>query len=238
MGGIVGEMRVGGMSLHAMHSQPPRHAAAPADLDHVAQRLRAGRLADETGVDRLTAILEPTEHLARAIDGLAFLVPGDQQADRSGEVSPTLIPALIEEALRRRDEGGDCSLHVDCAAAAQRAITKAGREGIEGPGFGTPGGHDIGMAGETQIGAAIAAARVEVMDIAKDQTVTVEPQLLQCGGNEVERTFILRGDARPADQRGGEFRRVESRLAHSRSSSLIEVRARVPSSTFLTMTAP
>ena len=93
------------------------------------------------------------------------------------------------------------------------------------------------MAGETQIGAASAAARVEVMDIAKDQRVTVEPQLLQCGGDKAERVLVLRGDARPANQRGGKRRRVDRCLAHSRSSSLIEVRARVPASTFLTMTA-
>ena len=93
------------------------------------------------------------------------------------------------------------------------------------------------MAGETQIGAAVAAAGVEVVDIAKDQAVTIEPQLLQCGRNEVDRAFVLRGDARASDQRCSERRGVESRLAHSRNSSLIEVRARVPSSTFLTMTA-
>ena len=48
---IVGEMRVGGMALHAVHREPAGHAAAPADLDHVAERLRAGRLADEAGVE-------------------------------------------------------------------------------------------------------------------------------------------------------------------------------------------
>ena len=195
--------------------------------------MRTGWLADETGVDRLPTLLEPIEHLARAIDGIAFLVPGDQQADRSGEVQPR----LTEKALRRRDEGGNCSLHVDGAASAQRAIPQAGRERIEGPGFDSSGRHHIGMAGETQIGAAIAHAGIEVMDIAKDQVVTVEPQLLQCRCDEVERALVLRGDAPATDKRRGEFRRVESRLAHSRSSSLIEVRARVPSSTFLTITA-
>src|SRR5260370_38399665 len=93
------------------------------------------------------------------------------------------------------------------------------------------------MASETQIGAPIAAAGVKIIDIAKDQAVTVEPQPLQCSGDEVERALVLRGDARAADQRRGEFRRVERCLAHSRSSSLIEVRARVPSSTFLTIPA-
>ena len=37
MGGIVREMGVGRVTLHAVHSQAAGHAAAPADLDHVAE---------------------------------------------------------------------------------------------------------------------------------------------------------------------------------------------------------
>ena len=53
---IVGEMRIGGMALHAMHGQPTGQAAAPADLDHVAEHGGAGRLADEAGVEGLIAL--------------------------------------------------------------------------------------------------------------------------------------------------------------------------------------
>src|SRR3954453_3522447 len=98
------------------------------------------------------------------------------------------------------------------------------------------------MAGETEIRAAVAQAGGEVGDplgpvLAEHQSMTGEAQLLQCAGDDVERAFVLRGDARAADQRGGERHRVERKLAHSRKRSLIEVRARVLSSTFLTMTA-
>ena len=34
---IVGEMRIGDMALHALDDEPAGHAAAPADLDHVAE---------------------------------------------------------------------------------------------------------------------------------------------------------------------------------------------------------
>ena len=57
MRGIVGEMRIGDMALHALDREPAGHAAAPADLDHVAERAGAGRLADDAGVERLAARL-------------------------------------------------------------------------------------------------------------------------------------------------------------------------------------
>ena len=60
--GVVGEVRVGGMALHALDREPPGQAAAPADLDHVAEVGR-GRLADNAGVERLAARGEPFEHL-------------------------------------------------------------------------------------------------------------------------------------------------------------------------------
>ncbi len=144
--------------------------------------------------------------------------------------------------MHRRDEGGDRSLHVDGTTAAQRAVTNRRGERIEGPGFGCAGRHHISMAGKTEIGAAVAAPGVEIVNwlitaTAKDQPMADEAKPLQCRGDDVERAFVLRGDAGPADQRGGQRRRIESGLAHSRNSSLIEVLARVPSSTFLTMTA-
>ena len=49
---IVGELRIGGVALHAVHDELAGEAAAPADLDHVAQALRIGRLADQTGIER------------------------------------------------------------------------------------------------------------------------------------------------------------------------------------------
>ena len=73
--------------------------------------------------------------------------------------------------------------------------------------------------------------------LAEHQSAAGKAELLQCLGDDVERTLVFRGDARPADQLGGKGGRVEGGVPHSRSRSLIAVLARVCSSTVLTMTA-
>jgi len=147
----------------------------------------------------------------------------------------------VEVTLRRCEKGGDRALHVDGPPAAQLAVAHSARKGVERPGLACAWRDHIGVAGKTEIGPAGAAARIEIVDrlaatLGEDQPVAGKAQLFQCHSDDVERTFIFRGDARPADQLGGKRRRVDSGIAHSRNSSLIEVLARVPSSTVLTMT--
>ena len=148
---VVGEMRIGGMALHAVTVSEPVHAAAPADLDHVAERLGAGRLADDAGIEPLAARRQPVEQLARAVDRDRLLVAGDEQADRAAEVrrrareerartaatkaaiAPFMsaAPRPIEHAVarsRRRTDRRD-----QAARVARR--------------------HDVGMAGEAEIAA-------------------------------------------------------------------------------------
>ena len=84
---IVEPLGIGDMALHAAHHQVDRHAAAPADLHHVAEALGAGRLADHAGIDRLAALGQALQHLDRAVDRGPFLVAGDQEADRAAEVA-------------------------------------------------------------------------------------------------------------------------------------------------------
>ena len=52
---VVGEVRVGDMTLHTGDGDAAGHAAAPADLDHVAELGGRGRLADEAGVEGFAA---------------------------------------------------------------------------------------------------------------------------------------------------------------------------------------
>src|SRR5215469_4129492 len=99
MGGIIGKLWVGGMTLHPMHRQPARQAAATADLDHVTEGGRAGRLADEACVEDLAARDEPVEHLPSAVDRRPLLVASDQQADRTVKRGS----ALVQVTLGRRD---------------------------------------------------------------------------------------------------------------------------------------
>ena len=68
VGGVVGELRIGGVALHPMHGEPAGQAAAPADLDHVAERGGRSRLADDAGVERLAARRQPFQHLLGAVD--------------------------------------------------------------------------------------------------------------------------------------------------------------------------
>ena len=95
---IVEPLGIGDMALDAAHHHVDGHAAAPADLHHVAEALGAGRLADHAGVDRLAALGQALQHLDRAVDRGPLLVAGDQQADRAAEVAA----APRQEARRRR----------------------------------------------------------------------------------------------------------------------------------------
>ena len=80
---VVGEVWVGDMALLARYDQLNVDAAAAADLDLVADRLDAGRLADERRVEPLAASGEPAEHLGGAVDRGTFLIAGEQQGDRA-----------------------------------------------------------------------------------------------------------------------------------------------------------
>ena len=75
--------------------------------------------------------------------------------------------------------------------------------------------------------------------IREAQRVASEAQGPQHGGQRLQRALVGRRDARPADQRLGERDGIDGEgvRGQSRSSSLIEVLARVFSSTRLTMTA-
>ena len=79
-----------------VHGEEAVEAAAPADLDHVAELLGAGRLADDAGIEPLALGREPVEQLARAVDRVGFLVAGDEEADRAAEI----LAARGEEARR------------------------------------------------------------------------------------------------------------------------------------------
>ena len=78
---VGGAMRIGDMSLAPAHHQFTVQAAAPADLDGVAQRLHAGWLANQAIAGQVAVSLHPLQHFDRSVDRRAFLVAGDNQAD-------------------------------------------------------------------------------------------------------------------------------------------------------------
>src|SRR5690348_12812075 len=83
--------------------------------------------------------------------------------------------------------------------------------------------------------AAITEPREQVLDLAEAQPPHAKTESLQCLGKHALRARVGRCHGRTADQRLGEGQRV-SEVAQSRSNSLIEVLARVRSSTRLTIT--
>ena len=99
------------------------HRAAPADLQRVAG------MADEVGSPTTQwSIFSPrafsqSSILTVPLIGGAFLVAGDEQADRAFRLCPQI-------ARRRRDKGGDGRFHVGGAAAIQHAVRDLGGEGI------------------------------------------------------------------------------------------------------------
>ena len=264
---IVGAMRIGDVALRAVHGELGVQAAAPADLHHVAELHRTGRLADDAEIGDLAVGLHPLQHAHRAVYCGAFFVARDQQADRAAR-------RTIRQVLRGGgDEGGDAALHVACAAAVQDAVAHLAGERIGLPLCGADRDH-VGMAGEADMRRSGADAREQVVDLAIAQRGDREAELPQRVGQHGLRAGIGGRHRSAADQRLGKRQGVvqlrppsidampPSRLpqgegehrmksapspcgrglgegvhAQSRSSSLIEVFARVCSSTVLTMTA-
>jgi hypothetical protein len=220
---------IGDVALHALDRDPAVDAAAPADLDHVAQPRRAGRLADDAVVDDLALGGQRLDHPFGAVEGHAFLVAGDQETQRALRFTVGQIGG------HGGDEGGDAALHVDRAAADQDAIGEGGLERRAGPGALVAHGHHIGVAGETEVGAGGSTPGVEVLDLAELHPAAGEADPFQGLLDDIHRAEVGRGDRRTADQVAGEVENVDH--GQSRSRSLIEVLERVWASTVLTMTA-
>src|SRR5262245_30090892 len=106
------------------------------------------------------------------------------------------------------------------------------------------------MPGEAEIGRSRAETCVEIVDrigavVGVDLAVTGKAERLQSAFKNVERAFVFRRHARPANQIARQRQRVRQPcqfgrgrgIAQSRSNSLMDVLARVWASTRLTMTA-
>ena len=122
-------MRIGHVPLHAGDRDAPIEAAAPPDLDGLAESCGVGRLANESMVWLLAVGRHPLEHLARAVDRKTLLIAGDEQADGAGNV----VALGFSEIERGRGEGGDGALHVGSAPSIKHAVLDHAAEGWIGP---------------------------------------------------------------------------------------------------------
>src|SRR6185312_2487092 len=141
-------MGIGGMALTAADRDPPVERAAPAVLDGVADGLDRRRLAEHAMVETLAFGPRPVEEPDRAVDRRAFLVAGEEEADRAVE------RASLDEAQGGGDGRGDPALHVAGAAAPELAVGDFARERVEPPARLIARRHDVGVAGEGEIGGA------------------------------------------------------------------------------------
>src|SRR5262249_17028066 len=144
---VVRQLRTGGGALRAGDNERAVLRAAPADLDHVAEALRIGRLAEQAMIELFAARLRPGEQLHRAVDGDALLVAGDQERDRA----LGFAAARGEMVEYGRDLAGNRAFHVDGAAAIENAVDDLGGERRLSPARRVAGRHDVGMAGEHEM---------------------------------------------------------------------------------------
>ena len=235
---IVGELRIGGVALHAVHGEVPLRLPRRPILIMSPRRVGDGRLADDAGIEHLAVRLQPVEHLARAVDRHAFLVAGDEEADRAAEIAA----ALGEKARRGRGEAGDRALHVGRAAAVEPAVADRAGEGIDRPGLRLPGGTTSVWPAKQKLRPLVPSLRIEIehriaAGLGELDGVTGEAQAFERRRKHAMAPSSLGVTLGARISRGGELRRVERGAHQSRNSSLIEVLARVFSSTRLTMTA-
>ena len=102
-----------------------RKRTAPPDLDHVAETVRIGRFANETGVESLALFPHrPIEKLDRSIDRRPLFVARDQKGD-----APFGKAILCDLPRDSGDKGGNAALHVHGTASVKFAIDDVGRKG-------------------------------------------------------------------------------------------------------------
>ena len=99
--GIVGQLRIGDVSLNPMDRQTPAQTAASADFDGIAQRVLARGFPDQAPVDALLALAQHFDHPTGAIDGRPFLIAGDQEGNRAA-----MLRVLSDEFLAGGQHGG------------------------------------------------------------------------------------------------------------------------------------
>ena len=210
---VVGQVRVGDVALDAMHREVGVEAAPAADLDHVAERLGVGRLADDAGIGNLARRGQRRQHLLGAVDRRPLLVAGDEETDRAAEIRP----AVGEEGRDRGREGGDRALHVRGAAPPYPAVALVPGEGIEAPGVGLADRDHVGVAGEAEMRPPLADAGEEIVDVGRARLGEGHPpgaeaQPLELAAQRVEHPRLDRGHAGAADERLRQRDRVEGEV--------------------------
>jgi len=173
-------------------------------IDHVAQAHRAGGFADQAEIGDLIVLVHPVQDADCPVDGVGFLVAGDQQADRSARRAGRQV--LCDGG----DEGRDAALHVTGATAVQHAVVHFRTERVEAPGR-RADWHHIRMASETDMRGAITQAGKQILDDAVAQAPHLEADAFERGRENVLRASVAWGDRGAADQRLREGEGIDHR---------------------------
>ena len=217
---VVGELRIGGVALPALHDERGGIAAAAADLDLVAELARAGRLADERGGEALAASGRPFEQLRVPLTAS----PSSSPVTRNESRPPKSAAAPRDEAERRGHHRGEPALHVDRAAAVEHAVDDLRGEGRMPPARLRSGRHDVDMAGERQMRARPRRSRRRDSRPARSPPPRRPAARREAGRREmaledVERRPRGRRDARRAHQFGQQLACVRGSVMPARLSA-------------------
>ena len=126
------------------------------------------------------------------------------------EIEPFRLSAVGGEIVQhRRDAAGDAALHVDGAAAVQKAVLDVAGERAMGPCALVARRHHVGMAGKGDVRRAGADAGIEVVDIGGAGFAEGDAMHLEAGGlqdvfEDAERAGVGRGYGGAAQQVAGD----------------------------------
>ncbi len=181
-------------------------------------------------VERFALGERPVDELDGAVDRRALFVAGDEEADRACERRPG------DEAQGGGDGGGDAPLHVAGAAAPEATVGDFARERVEPPERLIARRHDVGVAGEGEIGLGRAEPRIKVENRRRSRRLEGdklgrETGLAQKIAQVGQRAAVGRRHRRKADEARARFRapmaeRTCSRLRPRPTSAAFRAPAR------------
>ena len=136
---------------------------------------------------------------ARAVNGRAFFVAGDNQADRT---------RFRRNVVQRRDEGGDAAFHIDRAAPVQKVAAYFRHEGLAAPAL--AGRNDIDVAGKGEMATFAFADSKQILDrsamrrvdvaFARNEALDSKTKRHQHGLNRIEHRARRGRNALASDQ--------------------------------------
>ena len=203
MDGVLHQMRIGDVALHAFDRERAGQRAAPAVLDGVAGFGDGGRLADDAVIQFLVAFLQGFHHAHRAVDRHTFFIRGEQQGDGAA-----MLRVFGDELLDGGDEGGERTFHVGRAASVQHAVAHRGREWVAVPFVHRAGRYHVGVPGEADHRRSMAAPCPQIVHLAVAHLFQAEIERGQARADDVDAAVIHRGERMAGDELFGEVESV------------------------------